>query len=129
MANLSYLSPTELHQMDRDLARLMRDRLGVRGDVLSKAYPRAKYMLPRRLRGEMVYLIGVISRANHPKLAGQFNPARVSAAVKDTTAFLKSFDRKRARERLIFGILVTIVVNLSLAFGLAMAVMKWRGLW
>lgn len=129
MVNLSYISPAELHEMDRELARLMRDKLGVRGDALAKTYTRAKYMLPRRLRPDLVYLIGVVARANHPKLAGQFNPARVATVFEETKAFLKKFDRKRARERLILGILVTIVVNLLLAFGLAMAVMRWRGLW
>ena len=110
------------------LAVLMEERLGVRGDGFEEKLARAGRMLPRRLRREGALLVEARAMAGHPKLGRQVDTRRLNKAARALERHLERVDGTQRRITLVINWLAGNAFNLLLVAVLVVAVLAWRGL-
>lgn len=117
-----------LPETNAELARLMRDRLGIRGpETLAAKLRRGGRLLPRALRHEGLWLAEMEALWPQPKLRRQIDPARVAHAQAALRAHLLAVDRRDLLIGRIVGILAPLAFNLLLLGGLAILWLIWTG--
>ncbi len=109
------------------LEEQLHDKLGLRGKTLRSRLRRAGRLLPRRLRAEGGYLVEAQKKLEHPRLATQVDPGRVSRAFDAFDQHLKGIDpADRRRSRLVHW-LAGLVFNLLILGALVLLVLRWQG--
>ncbi|WP_116130956.1 hypothetical protein [Tropicimonas sp. IMCC34043] len=117
-----------LPETNADLARLMRERLGVRGDAtLAAKMRRGGRLLPRRLRQEGAYLVQMEQLWQHPRLRRQIDVDHVARAQAELRAHLTAIDPRDRMIGRILGIVAPLAFNLLLIGALVIAWLAWTG--
>jgi len=106
---------------------LLREKLGVRGGSLEARVRRAGRMLPRHVRLAARELVNADQMAQEPKMLLRLDPSRVSAAYSTCSNYLEGIDEKALKSKAVFGFAATLIVQLLVIGGVALAVMRWRG--
>ena len=106
----------------------MAERLRVRGRTLDDKLRRARRLLPRRVAREAAYLAQAQHICGAPKLARRIDPARLDAAHRAVTEYLRSVDPKERRKDRLLGILGVVAVNILLIGGALIYYLWYRGL-
>jgi len=106
---------------------LLREKLGVRGGSLEARVRRAGRMLPRHVRLAARELVNADQMAQEPKMLLRLDPSRVSAAYSTCSNYLEGIDEKVLKSKAVFGFAATLIVQLLVIGGVALAVMRWRG--
>ncbi|MEC7762589.1 MAG: hypothetical protein VX874_11845 [Pseudomonadota bacterium] len=118
----------DLHDRADRLAKLMEERLDIRGDGLRAKTRRAGRRIPRWVRRELDVLVEALDRTDHPKLAPQVDYARIEIGTKRAEGWLESVDAWDRRKSLAIHWLAGNALNILIVMGIALAVMGWRGL-
>ena len=111
-----------------NLAILMEERLGIRGDGFEEKFARAGRRLPRRLRHEGAVLVEARKFAAHPKLGRRVDERRLRKAVRALERHLERIDGTQRRITLTINWLAGNAFNVLVVFALTLAVLAWRGL-
>jgi membrane-associated protease RseP (regulator of RpoE activity) len=110
------------------LARLIEQRLGVRGRTLEKAVRRAGRLLPREVRAKAMKLVEAQQMAENPKLARLIDREALDTAYHQVAAYLEAKDPAEQRKTRLLNMLAGIVFNLLLVVALFVFVLWWRDL-
>ena len=106
-------------ETNRELAALMRERLGIRrGETLAEKMRRGGRLLPRKVRREAQYLVETETRVAVPKLAFQMDVARTQKAAEVVRRYLETVDAADRRKGVLLGILGWLAFNFLLISGL-----------
>ena len=111
-----------------EIEGLMRDRLRIRAETLSRQIDKAGRLLPRRIARDARYLAQARTLVQNPKLARMIDPSQVGAARDRVVAHLLTVDPARRRTDRLLGILAILAFNLLLIGGALVAWMVWRGI-
>lgn len=121
------MDPQEISKLETDLSEMMRKRMGIHGETLSKQVHRAGRRLPRRLRGPAARFAESAALAGHPTLSRQLSQDRLTS---DARALQKHLSTQSRRERWASfwrNTMGVIVFNLLVvAIGL-ITILSWRG--
>ncbi len=110
------------------LAERMRAKLRVGGKTVTATLQKARMDLPKRHRAEVDHMLQALQMATHPKLSRQIDQPRIERAAKDIMEHLKTVNIGRDRERRVFDIALTVMLNLA-GVGVLLAVfIVWKGL-
>ncbi|MDW4497355.1 hypothetical protein R5H30_05125 [Sulfitobacter sp. D35] len=118
---------TEITRRAEALKLLLKERLGVGGRDLAVALRRARWRLPRRLRGQADMVASAARMGANPKLARRLNGPALDAAFRDLRGYLKGIDVGEVRKDRILGWLSVIVFDLILIAGAFVLWLWWRG--
>ena len=110
------------------IAALMEERLGLRGDGFEAKLARAGRLLPKKLRREGALLVEARALATHPKLARRVDARRLKKSMRIFERYLERVDPLERQKTRLINWLAGIAFSLFVLFGLAVAVMAWRGL-
>lgn len=116
MKRAPLLSIEDIPDANAQLAKLVREKLGVKGEGLGAVAERAK--IPAKLQRELAYAAEVEVWLGAPKLARQINMERVQNAHSHAWTYLAKRNPKRERERRWIGIAAVTFVNLAIFFSL-----------
>ncbi|MFN3641365.1 MAG: hypothetical protein ACK4TB_00400 [Gemmobacter sp.] len=117
-----------VQQMADRVAALMEERLGVRGSGLRDKLRRGGRRLPRRVRKEAEYLAEVAFLAQNPKVQTMLDDARIAAAYDACVRHLQGAAGKGRAAAFLVNLAGSVVFQLAVVAGLALAVARWRGL-
>lgn len=118
----------DLHERADKLAKLMEERLDIRGEGLRTKTHRAGRRIPRWVRRELDALVEALDRTDHPKLAPQVDYARIETGTKRAEGWLESVDAWDRRKSLLIHWLAGNAMNMLIVIAIALALMGWRGL-
>lgn len=110
------------------LARLMEERLGLRGKGFAAKTRRAGRLLPRWARREARLLLRAVELENAPKLAKQIDDARVERAVANLSKWLAAQDPGARRRARFLDFMAAIALVFVVTTALVISVLRWRGL-
>lgn len=127
-SNPTPLSPDAVMRRLAETEALMAERLRIRGRTLDDKLRRARRLMPRRVAREAAYLAEAQHLCGAPKLARRIDPARLDAAHRVVTDYLRSVDPKERRKDRILGILGVVAVNILLIGGALIYYLWYRGL-
>ena len=117
----------DLHAQTDRLARLLEERLGLRGKGFAVKVQRAGRRLPKYIRGEAVALVDALAIESHPKLSQQVDTARLERAFKDVERYLLGVDPWARRRGIFLNWLAGQAFNLLIIIVLVLALLRWRG--
>jgi len=109
------------------LAKLIEERLGIRGRGLEVKLRRAGRALPRYVRREAGKIADAVKLSANPKLMRQVDPMGIEAAFGKCERWLKSVDPKERRKDRILGFLAVNAFNLLAISGAFIAWAVWTG--
>ena len=109
------------------LARMMGDRLDIRGQGLEAKLARAGKRLPRHIRDEAGLVVDALTYREHPKLARQVDEARLRRAVKTIERYLKNVDPWARRRGIFLDWLAGNAFGVLVMIGLVVALVVLRG--
>lgn len=121
------MTATNIQQMADRIARLMQDRLRVRGTGLAEKLRRGGRLLPRNVRAEAELLARAVGESQHPKLRMMQDQERIARAYDICLRHLRDLG---ATDRLIgrtLGIAGSVAFALIVVAALFLAVLVWRG--
>lgn len=118
----------DLDARTRRLARLMEDRLDIRGDGFEAKLARAGRKLPKHLKRDGEALAEALRLAEHPRLGRQVDARRLRKAARRLERYLLRVDAQARRMGLVLDWLAGNAFNLIVVAALAAAVLIWRGL-
>ncbi|OIP84110.1 MAG: hypothetical protein AUK37_06095 [Rhodobacterales bacterium CG2_30_65_12] len=110
------------------LARLIEERLDVRGHGLAAKLGRGGRKLPRAVREAGEQLLLAERMAANPKLARQVDDARIAAACEAAEHALERIDPWERRKTFAVNWLAGNAFNILMVLALALAAIAWRGL-
>jgi hypothetical protein len=119
--------PADLAALNAELAALLRERLGVRGETFEARLNRAGRLLPRAVRAAGRELVAKERMWENPKLRRQIDRASVAAAAKVLRSHLDSIDAADRRRGYWIGVLTPLAFNLLLLLGGVTAWLVWSG--
>ena len=114
-------------ERSEQLAKLIEERLGVRGRGLERKLQKAGRMLPRWVRQEAGRFVEAQRLMGHPKLMMQANPGALDDAFARCERWLKGVDPSERRKDRILGFLATNAFNLILIGALFIAYLNVAG--
>ena len=117
------IDPKPFHDKSESLARLLHDRLGIRGKTLSVKLRRAGRLLPRFARRAGAEVAQVETMMSHPRLATLVDAERFNHAATILGDHLQGIDPKERRKSRAVQLLASIVFNLALLGTLVYAVL------
>ena len=109
------------------VAKLIEERLGVRGRGLETKLRRAGRMLPNWVRREAERIVEARRLVQHPKLMRQTDPQALERAAERCERWLKSIDPWERRKDRILGFLAVNAFNLIVIAAAFVAFLVWRG--
>ncbi|MZR12621.1 hypothetical protein GQE99_06255 [Maritimibacter sp. DP07] len=118
----------DLQDRAETLARLMEERLDIRGPDLAAKTRRARRRVPRWLRRELMALVQALEYSRHPKFAARIDHARIETGARRAQNWLEQVDATDRRKSLVIHWLAGNAFNVLVVIGLAVGVMAWRGL-
>lgn len=117
-----------LPETNAALARLMRERLGVRGDeTLAVKMRRGGRLLPRRLRRQGAYLVEMERFWPHPKLRRQIDAQKIDLAQSQLRTHLEAIDPRDRMIGRILGIVAPLAFNFLLIAAGVITWLVWTG--
>ena len=111
-----------------EVARLMAERLRIRGRTLEVQVRRAGRLLPRARARDARFLAQASLLVQNPKLARMVDQRQVDSAHAALVAFLNGIDPAERRKDRILGILGILSFNLLLIGGGVITWLWWRGI-
>lgn len=117
----------DLSEINAELAEMMRERLGVRGEGLAAKLRRAGRTLPRPVRRAGDMLVETERRTAHPKLRRQVDPQALTEAEAVLRSHLEGIDRADRRRGYWIGVLTPLAFNLLLVIFCTTAALVWAG--
>jgi len=109
------------------LRDLLREKFGVKARDLRRALARTGRRLPQALHRQAEVLIRAEHEASHPKLALQWDPARIDQAFEAVAAHLRQVDVKEGRKSYLLRMAGLIVFYLLVIVSAFVFWMWWRG--
>lgn len=106
---------------------LLREKLGMRGGSLEVRVRRAGRSLPRQVRLAAQELVNAERMSKEPKMLLRLDPQRVSTAYSVCIAHLEAIDEKAVKVKAAFGFAASLIVQVLVIGGIALAVLRWRG--
>lgn len=117
----------DINALSDELAEKLGEKLGAkRGDFRARM-ARAGRRLPRAVRRDAKVIDAALKLSAHPKLRRRINLAETQAAHQRIAAHLDGIDRKAQRMDFLLGVLGSLAFNMLLFAGLAVVVLRWRG--
>lgn len=117
----------DLTRINAELAALMREKLGVRGEGLDSKLRRAGRLLPRQARRAGQHLVEVEKLWENPKLRRRIDPAGTREAAKRLREHLDAIDVADRRKGYWIGVLAPLALNLLLIGAAAVTWLVWSG--
>ena len=117
-----------VQQMADRVARLMEERLRIRGRGLAEKLRRARGRMPRRVQAEAALLARAAATAQDPRLLLRLDHERIAQAYDTCLRHLSSVGRWQRRRALALDLASSIAFRLLVVAGLLFAVLSWRGL-
>ncbi|MEP3347830.1 MAG: hypothetical protein ABJN34_02360 [Litoreibacter sp.] len=117
-----------VEQLIERVSALLREKLGIRGVSLEARVRRAGRSLPRHVRHAAKELVNAESMSHDPLMLRRLDGMRISAAYDICVKHLDGIDEKANKSKAVFGFAATFIVQIFVIAGIAIAVMKWRGL-
>lgn len=105
----------------------MREKLSVRGRSLKVQAERARRFLPKSVRSDAIFLSDSVKIGENPKLLRMLDQARLDAAYRNCTQYLKGIDPSERRKAMWLGILTSLALVVVVVFTLVVTVLTWRG--
>ncbi|NIZ59999.1 hypothetical protein DL239_03300 [Sedimentitalea sp. CY04] len=118
------------HSIAEEVAEI-RDLLKTReyaSGELSDALKKARRRLPRRVYKQGMLLAKAEPLMDHPKLRLTLDEPALLKSAGEVLDYLKSIDLADRRKGRVLTILGSLAFSLLVVLGLAIAVMRWRGL-
>ncbi len=109
------------------LAKLLEDRLDLRGDGLQAKLARAERRLPRHIRAELDAIVEAETLSAHPRLSRQIDHARLARRFDAVEHYLRNVSPWERRGRLLQDWLAGQAVNALLLAALVYGLLRWRG--
>jgi hypothetical protein len=103
---------TSLSSVTAEVETLLVEKFSAKGRDLAQKLSHVGRRLPKRVREQAQVLVEAQMRTRNPKLAHQYDPARVLAAQKACLDYLNKVDRGRLRSRGRAGWFTGLMVNL-----------------
>lgn len=110
------------------LAKRMRDRMAVGGTSVAQTLEKGRGALPKHYRAKADRILDALQMANQPRLAQQIDVAGIDRAANDILGYLKTVSASRDRERRVFDVVLTILLNLAGVSILLVTFLAWKGL-
>jgi hypothetical protein len=110
------------------LAKLIEERLNVRGQGLAAKLGRGGRKLPRAVREAGEQLLLAQRMAQNPKLARQIDHARIAAACDVAERMLGRIDPFERRKTVVINWLAGNAFNILVVLALVLVLIAWRGL-
>ncbi len=117
-----------VREMADNIAGLMEKRLRIGGHGLPAKLKRAGRLLPRRRRRDAQAVADALPMAESARLAKRIDLARLQAAERRVTAYLKGVDPRQRRIDMALRILGGIALGLLAATALFVGVLVWQDL-
>ncbi|WP_281858169.1 hypothetical protein [Litoreibacter halocynthiae] len=114
-------------QLVARISALLHEKLGMRGATLEARVRRAGRALPGRVRRAAKDLANAERMAKEPKMLLRLDPQQVSESYEICLMYLESIDERALRTKALFGFAASIIVQIILIAGVAIAVLRWRG--
>lgn len=121
------MTPQDLEPQIAEIRSLLESQLRIKGRSLDQQIARAGRLLPRKVRGEALFLAQANMLIQNPKLARMINQDRVGQAHRTVAGYLNSIDPKDRRKGRLLNIAGVIAFNGLLIAGLVIAILVWRG--
>lgn len=109
------------------LARLMEEKLGVRGKGLEAKLKRAGRQLPRYIRDHGAALVEAQALQDHPRLSMHADPDRLERAYADIERYLKGLDLWARRRDTFLNWLAGLSASFLFLVVILLALLRWRG--
>lgn len=116
-----------IHDKAAEVADLMKERLGVRGNDLGAKLRHTGRMMPKRIKRDAAYLAEACTMAENPKLSRMIDHDRINAAHLACMTFLQEVDVADRRKGVVLGILASLVLVLIVVTVMVLSVLVWRG--
>ena len=118
----------DIHARTDRLARLLEERLDIRGAGFETKLCRAGRLLPRHLRREGATLIEALKLASHPRLGRQVDAKRLEKAANAIESHLLNLDAWDRRRGIAVNVSASVFFNLFIIAALVAGVIIWRKL-
>ncbi|MDA7426380.1 hypothetical protein [Thalassococcus lentus] len=110
------------------LERMLHKRLGLsRGDLATRT-ARARGLLPKAVKRDLLTVAEAARLSGNPRIAPQIDGTRVDAAYRRAVAHLYGPDVTAKRSRWRIGVVAGLMTNLAIAMAMVGAVLVWRGI-
>lgn len=116
-----------IHDKAAEVAELMKERLGVRGNDLATKLRHTGRMMPKRVKRDATYLAEACVLAENPKLSRMIDHERINAAHQACMVFLQEVDVADRRKGVVLGVLGSLALGLIVVTVLVLSVLVWRG--
>jgi hypothetical protein len=116
-----------VQQMADRVARLMEDRLRIRGRDLAEKLRRGGRLLPRAVRDEAAYLAEAVTMAQHPKIGRMLDEERIAHAYDACLRHLNGIGARERRIAALVGIAASVAFSLLVVALAFVGVLVWRG--
>jgi len=117
----------ELQARADRLARLIEEKLDVRGTGLEAKVHRAGRLLPRYVREDAGYIVRALQMSQTPKLARQVDERRLRRAFKSCERYLRAINEWERRWAITVSWLATNAFSFLAVVALIIGVLVWRG--
>lgn len=121
------MSSTDIPDLARQSAMLMRTRLGARGETLEQTLRQRGRRLPRRIRHAAEQLSEAELMAGHPRLRVLLDTAQVERSGRLLIAHLRPLGAAERRWRLFLSIAASMSFAFLVTVAGVIAVLIWRG--
>ena len=122
------MSTERLHQIADELREEIGLKLRVSGKDLKVRLRRAGRAMPRRLRGEIWYLLDAIKLAKNPRFVPRIDMPRIERARDDVKYYLQKIDPTAWRRAYIFSIIFNTGLAVFAGGVLLIIAMRWLSL-
>ncbi len=122
------MGAADYQQMADRVARLLEDKLKIRGKGLADKLIRAGRRIPKAIRIEAAMLAEAAAQAAHPKLLVQIDAERVTSAYDACIRHLNDLDRAERRKAALLNALTSVAFAVFVTAMAVLAFGYWRGL-
>jgi hypothetical protein len=122
------MGAADYQQMADRVARLLEDKLNVRGRGLADKLRRAGRRLPKPIRIEATLVAEAAAQAPHPKLLAQIDTERVTMAYDACIRHLTDLDRAERRKVVVLNALTSAAFAVFVTALVVLVFGYWRGL-
>ncbi|WP_322895433.1 MULTISPECIES: hypothetical protein [unclassified Yoonia] len=119
---------SDIHIKVEKIRALLDQRLGVRARTFEAQVRKARRLLPRGLRRELVYFAQAQALADNPKLQRMIDRPRLEAAYNNAVYFLERADIGQRRRTAALGVAASIAFGLLITALVVLVVVVQRGL-
>lgn len=121
------MSAISILQMADRVAKLMEERLRIRGDGLRAKLKKGGRLLPRKVRAAADRLADAADMAQNPKLLLQLDHSAVAESYDICVRHLGGIDAAGRRRTRLLGVAASAAFSLLAVGLLVLGVLRWRG--